>query len=104
MPNTKSAEKRLRQNKKRRLRNRIAKKLIKTFSKRTVSAAAEGNTEQAETDFRLATAKIDRAGVHRVLHPNTANRRKSKLARDYAAAVAKANSQNASKAKAQDDD
>ncbi len=96
MPNTKSAEKRLRQNKKRRMRNRITKKVLKTFSKRSVSAAAEGKTESAESDFRLATAKIDRAGAHRVLHPNTANRRKSKLARDYAAALNKADAKSPS--------
>ena len=35
-------------------------------------------------------AKIDKAGARRVLHPNTAARRKSKLARSYAAALAKA--------------
>ena len=40
--------------------------------------------------MRLTTAKIDKAGARRVLHPNTASRRKSKLARDYAAALAKA--------------
>ncbi len=35
-------------------------------------------------------AKIDKAGSRRVLHPNTAARRKSKLARAFAAAAAKA--------------
>ncbi len=93
MPNTPSAIKRLRQSKKRRLRNRIAKKLIKTYTKRCLSAAAEGQFEQAESDFRVATAKLDKAGIRRILHPNTANRRKSKLTRDYHAAVAKAKAQ-----------
>ena len=32
----------------------------------------------------------DNAGARRVLHPNTASRRKSKLHRDYATALAKA--------------
>ena len=50
----------------------------------------EKNLEKAEVDFRAAMAKIDKAGVRRVLHPNTAARRKSKLARTYAAALAKA--------------
>jgi small subunit ribosomal protein S20 len=93
MPNTPSAIKRLKQSQKRRLRNRIAKKLIKTYSKRALAAAAEGKLEQAESDFRIATAKIDRAGVRRVIHPNTARRRKSKLSRDYAAALARAKPQ-----------
>ncbi len=90
MPNSPSAIKRLKQNVKRRLRNRITKKLIKTYTKRTLAAAAASEFEKAEADFRSATARIDRAGSHRVLHPNTAARRKSRLARDYHTAVAKA--------------
>jgi small subunit ribosomal protein S20 len=93
MPNTPSAIKRLKQSQKRRLRNRIAKKLIKTYSKRALAAAAAGEFEQAEKDYRHAVARIDRAGVRRVLHPNTANRRKSKLSREFAVAVAKAKDQ-----------
>ena len=65
------------------MRNRIAKKIIKTYTKRTLKAAQEGNLEAAEADFRFTIAKIDKAGVRRVLHPNTAARRKSKLTRDY---------------------
>ena len=90
MPNSPSAIKRLKQSKKRRLHNRIAKKIIKTYTKRCLSAAAAGQFEQAEADFRHTMARLDRAGVKRTLHPNTANRRKSSLARAYGAAVAKA--------------
>ena len=85
MPNTEQAKKRLRQSQKRRMRNRIAKKIIKTYTKRSLQAAREGNLEAAEADFRFAIAKLDRAGVRRILHPNTAARRKSKLAREYQA-------------------
>jgi small subunit ribosomal protein S20 len=90
MPNSTSAAKRLRQSQKRRLANRITKKVIKTSMKKTVAAVEEKNLEKAEADFRAAVAKIDKAGVRRVLHPNTAARRKSKLARAYSAALAKA--------------
>jgi small subunit ribosomal protein S20 len=90
MPNTPSAIKSLKKNVKRRMHNRITKKIIKTLTKRTLAGAAAGETEKAEVDFRATTAKIDKAGVRRVLHPNTAARRKSKLARDYQAALAKA--------------
>jgi small subunit ribosomal protein S20 len=90
MPNTKSAIKRLKQNAKRRMRNRIAKKIIKTYMKRTLAAVAAGEFQKAEADFRTATAKLDKAGIRRILHPNTADRRKSKLTRDYHAALAKA--------------
>jgi small subunit ribosomal protein S20 len=90
MPNSRSAAKRLRQSTKRRLHNRIAKKVIKTSMKRTIQSLEEKNPEKAEADFRLAVSKIDKAGARRVLHPNTAARRKSKLARAYSAALAKA--------------
>lgn len=90
MPNTPSAIKSLKQNTKRRMHNRITKKIIKTLSKRALSHAAAGEAEKAETDFRTATAKIDKAGARRVLYPNTADRRKSRLAREFAAAKAKA--------------
>ena len=90
MPNTPSAIKRLKQSVKRRMHNRIAKKIIKTYMKRTLAAVAAKELDKAEADFRTATAKIDKAGARRVLHPNTAARRKSKLAREYKAALAKA--------------
>jgi small subunit ribosomal protein S20 len=92
MPNSSSAAKRFRQSTKRRLHNRIAKKVVKTSMKKTLQDVAEKNLDKAAVDFRAAVAKIDKAGARRVLHPNTAARRKSKLAREYAAAVAKAKS------------
>ena len=93
MPNTPSAIKRLKQSTKRRMHNRIAKKIIKTYTKRTLAAVASKEFEKAEADFRTTVAKIDKAGARRVLHPNTASRRKAKLTRDYNAALAKAKSQ-----------
>jgi small subunit ribosomal protein S20 len=90
MPNSPSAIKRLKQNVKRRLHNRITKKIIKTYTKRMMAAVSAKEFEKAEADFRLTTAKLDKAGARRVLHPNTAARRKSKLSRDYAAALSKA--------------
>ena len=90
MPNSPSAGKRLRQSIKRRKHNRITRKVIKTSMKKTLESVSEHNLEKAETDFRAAVAKIDKAGSRRVLHPNTAARRKRKLARACAAAQAKA--------------
>ena len=90
MPSTPSAIKRLRQSKKRRLHNRIAKKIIKTLSKRTMAGLVAKEFDKAQADFRSTIAKIDKAGARRVLHPNTAARRKSRFAREYQAALAKA--------------
>ncbi len=83
MPNSKQAKKRLRQDEKRKLRNRIVRKLIKTYTKRTLKAAEEGNLDAAEADFRITMARLDRAGIRRVIHPNTVARRKSKLTKQY---------------------
>ena len=90
MPTTPSAIKRLKQSTKRRLQNRITKKIIRTFTKRTLNAVAAKEFEKAEADLRATVSKIDKAGLRRVLHPNTAARRKSKLAREYQTALAKA--------------
>jgi small subunit ribosomal protein S20 len=80
----------MRQGAKRRLHNRISKKVVKTLMKKTLASVAAKEFDKAATDFKAAAAKIDKAGARRVLHPNTAARRKSKLARQYAAALAKA--------------
>jgi len=94
MPNTHSAIKRLKQSQKRRMHNRIAKKIIRTYTKRTLAAVAAGEFEKAEADLRFTIAKIDKAGARRILHPNTAARRKSRLTRVYMAALAKAKGQS----------
>ena len=88
MPSSSSAKKRVRQNAKRRLKNRVTKKVIKTLIKRTGVAGGQ-RTRQGGDRHQGAASKIDKAGARRVLHPNTAARRKSKLARAYNAALAK---------------
>jgi small subunit ribosomal protein S20 len=80
----------MRQSMKRRMHNRITKKVIKTLTKRTLASVAAKDFDKAAADLKIATAKIDKAGARRVLHPNTAARRKSSLVRAYAAAMAKA--------------
>ena len=68
------------------MRNRIAKKVIKTVAKRAMANLDAKDFDKAEADVRSSLSKIDKAGARRVLHPNTAVRRKSKLQRDYNAA------------------
>ncbi len=53
MPSTPSAIKRLKQSKKRRLHNRITKKIIKTMTKRAMSGLVAKEFEKAEADFPL---------------------------------------------------
>ena len=79
MPNTPSAKKRLRQNEARRLRNRSFKSAVRTQIKKVRMAVDAGDLEKAETEFRLAANKLDRAGARNLLHPNTSSRYKSRL-------------------------
>ena len=81
MPHTRGAKKRLRQNEKRRSRNRAAKGAIKTQIKRILAAAKEGTVEQLEKEYRGVAKKLDKAAAKRVIHPNLAARKKSQLAR-----------------------
>jgi small subunit ribosomal protein S20 len=81
MPHTRSAKKNLRKSEKRRLRNRAAKRTIKTHCKRVVAAAADATPEKLREEFILAVRKLDKAAAKRVIHPNLAARKKSQLAR-----------------------
>jgi len=42
-------------------------------------AVAAGDTEKAETEYRDAAKKLDRAGARNIIHPNKAARTKSRL-------------------------
>jgi small subunit ribosomal protein S20 len=79
MPHTKSAKKRLRQNEKRRLRNRVAKKALKKQVKLVVATAATGTAEELQAQFNKANQKLDRSAAKGVIHKNTAARKKSQL-------------------------
>ncbi len=81
MPHTRSAKKNLRKSEKRRVRNRAAKRTIKTHCKRVVAAAAEGTPEQLREEFIQAVRKLDKAAAKRIIHPNMAARKKAQLAR-----------------------
>ena len=79
MPNTQSAKKRLRQDVVRKERNLAIKREMRTQVRKVRDAVQAGNVEQAETEFRIATKKLDRAGARNILHPNAAARIKSRL-------------------------
>lgn len=81
MPHTKSAKKSVRQDAKRRERNRDAKKAMKVQLKKFVAALKSGTNDEAQTEFNNTAKLIDKAGVRRIMHPNTAARKKSLLAR-----------------------
>jgi len=87
MPNLPGAAKRLRQNEKRRVRNKARKSELKTLSKRLERAIHDGHKDEAEQLFRRLSKRLDQAADKRVIHPNTAGRRKSRLAKRFAAAA-----------------
>jgi small subunit ribosomal protein S20 len=89
MPNSKSAEKRLRQNEARRLRNRSAKSALKTQLAKVHEAIEAGDLSQAEAQFRQAARSLDRAGHTNLIHRNTASRTKSRLQKRIKAAKQK---------------
>ena len=79
MANIKSQIKRNRQNVVRAARNKAAKSELKTRIKAVTSAT--GDSEDAAELYRAAQKRIDMAVTKGLLHPNTAARRKSRLAR-----------------------
>jgi len=81
VPQTQSARKRMRQNEKRRLRNRSRKGVLRSQIRKVLAAVEAGDRETADREFRLATKLLDRAAVRRTVHPNLAARKKSSLAR-----------------------
>ena len=80
MPNIKSAEKRMRQNLKRRVANRMKKSAIRTTEKKLRKAVTEKNWQTAEQAFVEFSSQIDRAAKRNIYHKNTAARKKSRLA------------------------
>ncbi|HUY91241.1 MAG TPA: 30S ribosomal protein S20 [Pirellulales bacterium] len=79
MPNTASAKKRLRQSLVRRTRNRAAKSSLRGLVRKVREAVAKGDLAAAETDFRLASKKLDQGATKNVIHANAAARIKSRL-------------------------
>ncbi len=79
MPNTRSAKKRLRQNEKRRLRNRWFRGRAKTFIKKAKKAMMAGDAESAVYYTRLAIKALDKAAAKGILHERNVARRKSRL-------------------------
>jgi small subunit ribosomal protein S20 len=85
MPNNNQAKKRIRQDAKRNLRNRMAKSEIKTLTKSALQAMEDGDKEKATSLTRVVQIKLDRAAKKSTLHKNTAGRRKSSIQRRLAA-------------------
>ncbi|MBM4034404.1 MAG: 30S ribosomal protein S20 [Planctomycetes bacterium] len=80
MPRSGTTKKRIRQNIKRRLRNRAAKGAVKAQVKKLLTTLEGGDAEGRAREFKAAVRALDKAAAHGVLHKNAAARRKSRLA------------------------
>ena len=88
MPNTNSAKKRLRQNKKRRLHNKAIKSSLKTQLRKVHEAVAGDDADARDGAFQAAVSSLDRAAAKKIIHRNAAARLKSRLSAKVKAAKA----------------
>jgi len=81
MANIKSQIKRNRQNAKREQRNKAVRTALKTSTKKVRLAVASGDADEATARQREAARALDKAAARGIVHPRTAARRKSRLAK-----------------------
>lgn len=80
MPHSPSAEKALRQNKKRALRNAKVKHHIKDLLKKAKKTITAKNKEEAQEFLREVQKALDKAAQKGIMKRNTVARKKSRLA------------------------
>ena len=81
MANHKSAEKRARQNLKRRIRNKSVRTRVKHLTKVVESAAGNKSKEAAVVELKTAQSGIAKAAKKGVIHRRTAARKISRLSK-----------------------
>ncbi len=84
MATHKSAFKRIRQNEKRRLRNRVYHGSTRIAIKNARVALESGNVEEARAATMLAVSRLDKAAQKSVIHKKNASRRKGRLMKKLA--------------------
>jgi small subunit ribosomal protein S20 len=90
MADHKSAIKRIRQNKKRRLYNRKYRNRARTLVKQATNEIENENLEEAMAVTKQAIRDLDKAVSRGVIHKNNAARRKSRLMKKLARLQAEA--------------
>ncbi len=81
MPQHKSAAKRMRQNKKRYMRNKAYRTRLKNVIRTVREKIEDKNLEEAQKAFKQAEKTINHIASKGVIHKNKASRLTSKLAR-----------------------
>ena len=77
MANTKSSEKRIRSNERKRVRNQMYRSRVKTMVRKAEEQILTG--ESSEEAIRMAISTLDKAAGKGIIHKNNAARRKSRL-------------------------
>ena len=80
MPNTKSAERRMRNSARKNLRNRSAKSRLHTVENSYLELLAAGKEDDAAKKLRELSSAFDKAAKQGIVHRATADRKKSRLA------------------------
>lgn len=80
MPNTKSAERRMRNSARKHLQNRSIKSRLHTLERSYLSLLDAGKKDDASKALRNVTSAFDKAAKSGVIHRATADRKKSRLA------------------------
>lgn len=88
MANIKSQIKRIKQNEKRRLRNRVVRGSSRSAVRNARLALESGNVEASQSAVLQAVSALDKAAEKGVIHKNNAARRKSRLMKRLAAVAA----------------
>lgn len=89
MPTSRSSKKSLRKSQARNAHNRHVRSAVRTSLRRVRSAVATGDAAAATVAFRECVSSLDRAAKRRIVHPNTARRHQSRLAKRLQGLAAK---------------
>ena len=92
MANNKSAEKRIKVNERRRLRNQTYRSATRTIVRKAERAIEVSADEQSMVSLAAALRQLDKAASKGIIHRNAASRKKSRLMARYnkAAGIGKA--------------
>ena len=80
MPNTASAAKQARASLRKQAHNKSIKSRLHTLERKFESFIGDKKAAEATTALSALTSALDKAAKVQVLHPNTASRKKSRLA------------------------
>ncbi len=85
MPNIKGAKKAMRQSEKRHTFNQATKEAVKKTVREVRKHITAGDLKEAASAMAKAMSALDKAAKKHTIHPNTAARKKSRMAKALAA-------------------